>query len=90
MKRNTHSSKRFYHSPYQQKPQGFSVIEFLVASMLSMIVLVAVGSAYLSARKVNDVAGGRLNMQQDIHMNSLVVKDSVSVLHVPWLWNQHY
>ena len=77
MKRNTHSSKRFYHSPYQQKPQGFSVIEFLVASMLSMIVLVAVGSAYFSARKVNDVAGGRLNMQQDIrNAANMIVRDS--------------
>ena len=77
MKRNTHSQKRFYHPPYQQKPQGFSVIEFLVASMLSMIVLVAVGSAYFSARKVNDVAGGRLNIQQDIrNAANMIVRDS--------------
>lgn len=77
MKRNTHSPKRFYHSPYQQKPQGFSVIEFLVASLLSMIVLVAVGSGYYAARKVNDVAGGRLNIQQDIRNTAnMIVRDS--------------
>ena len=77
MKRNTHSPKRFYHSPYQQKPQGFSVIEFLVASLLSMIVLVAVGSGYYAARKVNDVAGGRLNTQQDIRNTAnMIVRDS--------------
>ncbi len=77
MKRNTHFPKRFYHSPYRQKPQGFSVIEFLVASLLSMIVLVAVGSGYYAARKVNDVAGGRLNTQQDIrNAANMIVRDS--------------
>ena len=56
---------------------GFSLIEFLVASVLSMIVLIAIGSGYFAARKINDVALGRLGVQQDMrNAANLIVRDA--------------
>ena len=56
---------------------GFSLIEFLVASVLSMIVLIAIGSGYFAARKINDVALGRLGVQQDMRNTAnLIVRDA--------------
>ncbi len=73
----TNIMKQTYRQPYTHKPTGFSIIEFLVASALSMIVLVAVGSGYFAARKVNDAAGGRLETQQDIrNAANMIVRDS--------------
>ncbi|WP_206222751.1 PilW family protein [Neisseria yangbaofengii] len=48
------------------KMQGFSLIEFLVASALSMIVLMAVTSTYFTARNLNNAATSRLSVQQDL------------------------
>ena len=63
---------------YSQKHSaGFSLIEFLVASVLSMIVLIAIGSGYFAARKINDVALGRLGVQQDMrNAANLIVRDA--------------
>ncbi|MDO4644050.1 MAG: hypothetical protein Q4A74_09440 [Cardiobacteriaceae bacterium] len=59
------------------KPKGFSIIEFMIASLLSIIVLIAVGSGYFAARKVNDVAIARLNAQQDIrNLSNMIVHDA--------------
>ena len=56
---------------------GFSLIEFLVASVLSMIVLIAIGSGYFAARKINDVSLGRLGVQQDMrNAANLIVRDA--------------
>ncbi len=69
--------KQTYRQPYTHKPTGFSIIEFLVASALSIIVLIAVGSGYFAARKVNDAASGRLETQQDIrNAANMIVRDS--------------
>lgn len=66
-----------YTHRYAGKPKGFSLIEFMVASILSMIVLIAVGAGYFAARKVNDVAIARLNAQQDIrNLSNMVVYDA--------------
>lgn len=71
-KRNT------YINPYlHKKPKGFSIIEFMVASLLSIIILIAVGAGYFSARKVNDVAVARLSAQQDIrNASNMIVYDA--------------
>lgn len=57
--------------------KGFTIIEFLVASLLSMIVLMAVGSSYFTSRKLNDAANERLAAQQDLrNAATLIVRDA--------------
>lgn len=57
--------------------KGFTIIEFLVAGMLSMIVLMAVGSSYFTSRKLNDAANERLSTQQDLrNAATLIVRDA--------------
>ncbi|HGI8257065.1 TPA: PilW family protein [Neisseria meningitidis] len=57
--------------------KGFTIIEFLVAGMLSMIVLMAVGSSYFTSRKLNDAANERLAEQQDLrNAATLIVRDA--------------
>ncbi|MBG8726551.1 pilus assembly protein PilW [Neisseria meningitidis] len=57
--------------------KGFTIIEFLVVGMLSMIVLMAVGSSYFTSRKLNDAANERLSAQQDLrNAATLIVRDA--------------
>ncbi|HEZ0793421.1 TPA: PilW family protein [Neisseria meningitidis] len=57
--------------------RGFTIIEFLVAGLLSMIVLMAVGSSYFTSRKLNDAANERLAAQQDLrNAATLIVRDA--------------
>ncbi|MHC6032025.1 PilW family protein [Neisseria meningitidis] len=57
--------------------KGFTIIEFLVAGMLSMIVLMAVESSYFTSRKLNDAANERLAAQQDLrNAATLIVRDA--------------
>ncbi|HGH6849704.1 TPA: PilW family protein [Neisseria meningitidis] len=57
--------------------KGFTIIEFLVGGMLSMIVLMAVGSSYFTSRKLNDAANERLAIQQDLrNAATLIVRDA--------------
>lgn len=57
--------------------KGFTIIEFLVAGMLSMIILMAVGSSYFTSRKLNDAANERLAIQQDLrNAATLIVRDA--------------
>lgn len=57
--------------------KGFTIIEFLIAGMLSMIVLMAVGSSYFTSRKLNDAANERLAEQQDLrNAATLIVRDA--------------
>lgn len=57
--------------------KGFTIIEFLVAGILSMIVLMAVGSSYFTSRKLNDAANERLAIQQDLrNAATLIVRDA--------------
>ncbi|HFC8186819.1 TPA: PilW family protein [Neisseria meningitidis] len=57
--------------------KGFTIIEFLVVGMLSMIVLMAVGSSYFTSRKLNDAANERLAAQQDLrNAATLIVRDA--------------
>lgn len=60
-----------------QRMKGFSLIEFLVASALSMIVLLAVTSTYFTARGLNTAAGQRLSVQQDLrNASAQIVRDA--------------
>ncbi|MBF0804820.1 MULTISPECIES: PilW family protein [unclassified Neisseria] len=60
-----------------QSIKGFSLIEFLVASALSMIVLVAVSKGYFTARQLNSAADSRMNTQQDVrNAANMVVRDA--------------
>lgn len=62
---------------YPAKIKGFSLIEFLVASTLSMIVLMAVTSTYFTARNLNNTATSRLSVQQDLRSAStLLARDA--------------
>ncbi|HGO7236736.1 TPA: PilW family protein [Neisseria meningitidis] len=57
--------------------KGFTIIEFLVAGLLSMIVLMAVGSSYFTSRKLNDAANELLAAQQDLrNAATLIVRDA--------------
>lgn len=57
--------------------KGFTIVEFLVAGLLSMIVLMAVGSSYFTSRKLNDAANERLSAQQDLrNAATLIVRDA--------------
>lgn len=57
--------------------KGFTIVEFLVAGLLSIIVLIAVVSSYFTSRKLNDVANERLAIQQDLRNAAiLIVRDA--------------
>lgn len=71
------NNKNRSHIPVKTGMQGFSLIEFLVASALSMIVLLAVSSSYFTARSLNTVATARLNVQQDLrNASNQIVRDA--------------
>ncbi|ENT1589654.1 pilus assembly protein PilW [Neisseria gonorrhoeae] len=57
--------------------KGFTIVEFLVAGLLSVIVLIAVVSSYFTSRKLNDAANERLAEQQDLRSAAtLIVRDA--------------
>ena len=57
--------------------RGFSILEFLVASLLSMIVLMAVSSTYFTARGLNKSANTRIGIQQDLrNAANMIVRDA--------------
>lgn len=57
--------------------KGFTIVEFLVAGLLSVIVLIAVVSSYFTSRKLNDAANERLAIQQDLrNVATLIVRDA--------------
>ena len=71
------NNKNRSHIPVKTGIQGFSLIEFLVASALSMIVLLAVSSSYFTARSLNTAATARLNVQQDLrNASNQIVRDA--------------
>lgn len=57
--------------------KGFTIVEFLVAGLLSVIFLIAVVSSYFTSRKLNDAANERLAIQQDLrNAATLIVRDA--------------
>lgn len=71
-------NKKYYpHITGMQNVKGFSLLEFLVASALSMIVLLAAGKGYFTARQLNEAAGARMGVQQDLrNAANMVVRDA--------------
>lgn len=65
------------HIPNKSAIRGFSILEFLVASLLSMIVLMAVSSTYFTARGLNKSANARIGIQQDLrNAANMIVRDA--------------
>ena len=65
------------HIPNKTAILGFSILEFLVASLLSMIVLMAVSSTYFTARGLNKSANTRIGIQQDLrNAANMIVRDA--------------
>ena len=65
------------HIPNKTAISGFSILEFLVASLLSMIVLMAVSSTYFTARGLNKSANARIGIQQDLrNAANMIVRDA--------------
>ena len=65
------------HIPNKTAMRGFSILEFLVASLLSMIVLMAVSSTYFTARGLNKSANARIGIQQDLRNAAhMIVRDA--------------
>ena len=65
------------HIPNKTTMRGFSILEFLVASLLSMIVLMAVSSTYFTARGLNKSANTRIGIQQDLrNAANMIVRDA--------------
>ena len=65
------------HIPNKIAIRGFSILEFLVASLLSMIVLMAVSSTYFTARGLNKSANTRIGIQQDLRNTAnMIVRDA--------------
>lgn len=65
------------HIPNKTATRGFSILEFLVASLLSMIVLMAVSSTYFTARGLNKSANARIGIQQDLrNAANMIVRDA--------------
>ena len=65
------------HIPNKTAMRGFSILEFLVASLLSMIVLMAVSSTYFTARGLNKSANTRIGIQQNLrNAANMIVRDA--------------
>ena len=65
------------HIPNKTAMRGFSILEFLVASLLSMIVLMAISSTYFTARGLNKSANTRIGIQQDLRNTAnMIVRDA--------------
>lgn len=58
---------------YSSTMQGFTLIEFLVASVLAMIVIVAASGTYLITRRLNHTVEQRISTQQDIRNASVQI-----------------
>lgn len=71
MKQQNKNRYIVHHAPHSVK--GFTLIEFLVASMLAMIVIVAASGTYMITRKLNNSAQERISVQQDIRNASVQI-----------------
>jgi len=71
------NKRLLHHIPNKTAMRGFSILEFLVASLLSMIVLMAVSSTYFTARGLNKSANSRIGIQQDLRNTAnMIVRDA--------------
>ncbi|MCF7521434.1 hypothetical protein L4G92_05140 [Neisseria sp. ZJ106] len=63
--------------PLRHHIQGFSLMEFLIAGLLAVLVLLAIQSVYANSRRLHQAATARLAVQQDIrHTAALITRDA--------------
>ncbi|WP_058357892.1 PilW family protein [Vitreoscilla massiliensis] len=56
---------------------GFTLIEFIVAAILGLIVLLAIGGAYVATQRVNETATARVNRQQELRLaGNMLIRDA--------------
>ena len=56
---------------------GFTLIEFMIASVLGLIVIAAVGGLYAYNRKLNDIAQTRVGVQQELRTaGQMITRDA--------------
>ena len=61
----------------QLKPHGFTLIEFLVASSLALVVLLAIGITYGITSRMRTNSESRLAAQQDLrNASELILRDA--------------
>lgn len=53
--------------------QGFTIMEFLVASILGLIVILAVGAAYTATARLDQRGAERLAIQQDVRASTTMI-----------------
>ncbi|WP_373740260.1 PilW family protein [Neisseria sp.] len=71
------NKKHIQHIPARSNIKGFSIIEFMVASLLSMIVLIAVSGGYFTTLQLNKAGMQRLSVQQDLrNAANQIVRDA--------------
>ena len=60
-----------------KKITGFTLIELLVAGALSIIVLIAAGSGFVTTQRLSQAAKGRLQVQNDLrNATNMIVRDA--------------
>lgn len=65
------------NTPYKARVKGFTLIEFIVASALAIIVIMAAGSTYLMTRKLNASAQQRLDIQHNLrNISTQITRDA--------------
>ncbi len=70
-------NKYFPKAKAQPSVHGFTLIEFLVATAVGLIIMAAVGATYMTSRRLNDVAMMRLSDQQDLRQVGInMVRDA--------------
>lgn len=65
--------QRYLTGRLPEKNKGFTLIEFIVASSLAIIVIMAAGGTYFMTRKLNASAQQRLDIQQNLRNTALQI-----------------
>ena len=75
MSKKVLTMKTMHNSSFlsSRKNSGFTLMEFLIASALAMIVISAAGSTYFITRKLNNSAQKRLDTQQNLRNAALSI-----------------
>ena len=65
------------YTVFPKKITGFTLIELLVAGALSIIVLIAAGSGFVTTQRLSQAAKGRLQVQNDLrNATNMIVRDA--------------
>lgn len=61
----------------QTLQKGFTLIEFMVAAILGLMILLAIGGAYLATQRVNETAATRVARQQELRLvGNFLIRDA--------------